>query len=626
MRDYLNRVLSVRFQVESVEDGTAALAAVRRQRPDVIVSDIMMPGCDGFQLLAALRSDEATRTIPIIMLSARAGEESRLDGLHAGADDYLVKPFSARELVARVEAQLVHVKMRSLEEANAVRLASVFAHAPVGVAILRGPEHVFEFANREYLDLVAGRDIMGKPIRAALPELAGQGIYERFDAVYESGQRFVGRSIRAAIRRRSDTQEETYFDVVFQPLLDNQNHVTGIAVVAFDVTELTNARREAEAANRAKDEFMAMLGHELRNPLAPILTALQLMRLRNVAGAERERTIIERQVKHLVSLVDDLLDVSRITRGKVQLRRERLDLADIVAKAIEMTSPAIESRRHSLNVQVPRGLVVNGDAARLGQIMANLLTNAAKYSDPGGSIGVTGACQGSQALLTVTDSGRGIDPEMLPRIFELFAQERQEIDRSEGGLGLGLAIVKSLVQAHGGTVDAHSDGKGRGATFTIRVPLAPHQAEAEAEDAEAPSLPVMPGLRILVVDDNADAAEMLADSLRACGHLTLVALNGPGALEMAAAFHPDVALLDLGLPVMDGFEVAQRLKDQPDSGHVELVAITGYGQEIDRRRTRDAGFDEHMVKPVDFDRLEAWLRRSQERRQNPGLPQAPFDA
>ena len=272
--------------------------------------------------------------------------------------------------------------------------------------------------------------------------------------------------------------EEAFFDFVYQPLFDDVAHVTGIAIVAFDVTELTNARRDAEAANRAKDEFLAMLGHELRNPLAPILTALQLMRLRNESGAERERTIIERQVNHMVSLVDDLLDVSRITRGKVQLRRERIDLADIVAKAIEMTSPAIESRRHTLTVDVPRGLVVDGDAARLAQVTANLLTNAAKYTDPGGQIAVSGSSEDSQAVLSVIDSGRGIAPDMLPRIFDLFAQERQEIDRSDGGLGLGLAIVKSLMRAHGGTVDAHSEGKNRGARFSIRMPLAARAPEA----------------------------------------------------------------------------------------------------------------------------------------------------
>ena len=355
MRDYLSRLLSARFQVEVVGDGTAALEAVRRRPPDVIISDVMMPGLDGFQLLAALRADEAVRTTPFILLSARAGEEARIDGLHAGADDYLVKPFSARELIARVDAQLVRAKLRSLEEAQAVRLASVFAHAPVGIATLKGAAHVFEFANRRYLDLIGGRPVEGKPIRDALPELEGQGIYELLDGVYQSGEPFEGRSVRVMIQRQRSAPEEAFFDFVYQPLFDDAAQVTGIAIVAFDVTELTNARRDAEAANRAKDEFLAMLGHELRNPLAPILTALQLMRLRNESGAERERTIIERQVNHMVSLVDDLLDVSRITRGKVQLRRERIDLADIVAKAIEMTSPAIESRRHTLTVDVPRG-------------------------------------------------------------------------------------------------------------------------------------------------------------------------------------------------------------------------------------------------------------------------------
>ena len=285
---------------------------------------------------------------------------------------------------------------------------------------------------------------------------------------------------------------------------------------------------------------MAMLGHELRNPLAPILTALQLMRLRNVSGAERERTIIERQVKHVVALVDDLLDVSRITRGKVQLRRQQVDLADIVAKAIEMTSPAIEDRRHTLNATVPRGLVLYGDPARLAQIVANLLTNAAKYTNPDGRITIDAAVEGPSAVLRVTDTGRGIAADTLPRIFDLFSQERQEIDRSDGGLGLGLAIVKNLVLAHGGSVDAHSEGKGRGACFTIRVPLATNTADGSPLQsglpAFAPSPTTAPGLRILVVDDNPDAAQLLADWLGALGHDTRVALNGPGAVTSGLRF------------------------------------------------------------------------------------------
>jgi signal transduction histidine kinase len=625
MRGYLTRLLSPRFSVEAVPDGAAAVEAVERWRPDVIVSDVMMPRLDGFQLIAALRANDVTRTIPVILVSARAGEEARIEGLHAGADDYLVKPFSGRELVARIETQLVRAKMQTIEEEHAARLASVFEHAPVGVAILKGPTHIYEFANRHYLRLVAGRQVVGQPVRSALPELAGQGIFELLDRVYASGEPFLGRSIRTEILRREHTPEETFFDFVYQPLFDQRGGVTGIAVVVFDVTELTNARREAEAANRAKDEFMAMLGHELRNPLAPILTALQLMRLRKMQGFERERTIIERQVKHVVSLVDDLLDVSRITRGKVQLRREHIDVADVVAKAIEMTSPAIEERRHALHVHVPRGLVVDGDASRLAQVVANPVANAAKYTDPEGRITIAARSEDSSAVVTVADTGRGIAPGMLPAIFDLFSQERQEIDRSAGGLGLGLAIVRSLVQAHGGKVEARSEGKGRGAEFTIRLPLASVGADGAHEPDGLPTALVptaaLPGLRILVVDDNADAGQLLADSLRALGHTTRVALDGPGALETAREFHPDVALLDLGLPVMDGFEVAHRLRAQPESIHILLVAITGYGQQVDRQRTRAAGFDEHLVKPVDLEELEAWLRRSQERRQHQAPPQ-----
>ena len=612
MRAYLTRLLSARFEVEVANDGTAALQAARAQRPDVIVSDVMMPGLDGFELLAALRSSDETRAIPFIMLSARAGEEARIDGLNAGADDYLVKPFTARDLVARVEAQLVRVKMRSLEEAHALRLASVFANAPVGVAILKGPGHAFEFANRSYLELIDNRQVVGKSIREALPELAGQGFYELLDDVYRTGQPFEGRSIAVTLQRNDGSREESFFDFVYQPLVDDHDQVTGIAVVAFDVTELTTARREAESANRAKDEFLAMLGHELRNPLAPIVTALQLMRLRNVPGAERERMIIERQVKHVVALVDDLLDVSRIARGQVQLKRERIDIADIVAKALEMNAPAIEERRHVLNVHVPRGLVVSGDAARLAQVLTNLLTNAAKYTDRAGTITITARLDHDHVEVVVADTGRGIAPETLPRVFDLFSQERQEIDRSEGGLGLGLAIVKSLVLAHGGTVEARSDGKGRGSEFMIRLPVDPHEATT-SESAVVPSTQPAARRRILLVDDNADALELLAASLEALGHVTRVATSGSSALQVVADFHPDVVLLDLGLPVMDGFEVARRIRALPDGAKIELVAITGYGRDIDRQRTRAAGFDQHLVKPVALEALNDWLQGASRR-------------
>ncbi|RKH28374.1 ATP-binding protein, partial [Corallococcus sicarius] len=441
MREYVGRLLGAHGTVEAVADGEAALAAALAHPPDLILSDVMMPRLDGFGLLQGLRSDERTRHVPVILLSARAGEEAKEEGLASGADDYVVKPFSTRELLSRVTAQLTRSRLRALEAAHGERLWRIFQHAPVGIAILRGPEHVYEFANQGYLQLIQHREVMGKGIREALPDLAHQGIYELLDGVYTTGEPFIGRSVRAVFTHDpGQPAQERFFDLVYQPMSDARGQVEAIVVVSFDVTELSTARREAESANRAKDEFLAMLGHELRNPLAPILTALQLMRLRGDTTAERERTLIERQVTHLVRMVDDLLDVSRVTRGKVTLKRERTSLTDVVAKAIEQTSPLLEQRQHTLEVDLPdHGTALDGDPTRLAQVFANLLTNAARYTEPGGFIAVTGAREGKELVVSVRDTGVGIAPEMLPRVFELFVQEHQALDRSQGGLGLGLA-------------------------------------------------------------------------------------------------------------------------------------------------------------------------------------------
>jgi signal transduction histidine kinase len=606
MRDYIVRLFADRWTVEAVADGAAALTAARTNRPDVIVADVMMPGLDGFELLRALRAEPLTRAVPVVLVSARAGEEARVEGLQAGADDYLVKPFAARELVARVQAQIVRTKLRSLEEAHAQQLASIFQHTPVGVAIVRGPAHVFEFANREYLSMVGYRSVVGLPVREALPELEGQGLFELLDQVYQSGKPHVGRSVRVMLDRGGAEPAETFFDFVYQPLTED-GIVTGIATVCFEVSELAKAKREAEIANRAKDEFLAMLGHELRNPLAPILTALQLMDLRGITGADRERRIIERQVKHVVRLVDDLLDVSRITRGTVPLRKERLQLADVFGKAIEIASPAIEERQHTLHVEIAGGLEVEGDAARLAQVFANLLNNAAKYTNPSGTIRVKAARVQSGVEVRVADNGRGIAPEMLPRVFDLFVQERQDLGRAQGGLGIGLAIVRSLVQAHGGTVEVASDGKDSGATFTVTLPVAT-SARSTRRTPDVAKAASTTGSRILLVDDNEDAATLLADSLRALGHEVMVAHDGPAALAVLGEYHPDVALLDLGLPVMDGFELGDRLRADPALKDMTLIALTGYAQEIDRDRTAASGFDLHLAKPIDVHQLTELIR------------------
>ncbi len=346
-----------------------------------------------------------------------------------------------------------------------------------------------------------------------------------------------------------------------------------------------------------------MLAHELRNPLAPIVTALHLMRLRaDAGGTTREREVIERQVAHLVRLVDDLLDVSRMTRGKVRLERRVVEVGEVVSRAVEMASPLLEARRHVLAVQVEPGLALHADPSRVAQVVSNLLTNAAKYTDPGGRITVRVARDGDMARISVTDTGIGLSPALVPHIFDLFVQGERDLDRAPGGLGIGLTIVRTMVELHGGRVRAESAGAGRGSTFTAWLPLAAGEALAVHPPAPAPA-PAQAGVRVLVVDDNRDAAELLAEALRERGHEPHVAFDGPSALALAAEVHPRVALLDLGLPVMDGYELARRLRASRDERELLLVAVTGYGQEMDRRASTLAGFAEHLVKPVELERV-----------------------
>ncbi len=364
----------------------------------------------------------------------------------------------------------------------------------------------------------------------------------------------------------------------------------------------------AEAASRAKDEFLAMLGHELRNPLSPITTALRLVRQKQAVGCDRELTVVERQVQHLARLVDDLLDVSRIAQGKIEVKREPLAIDAVISRAVEMASPLFEQRRHELRVDVPANLGAKGDVTRLAQVFANLLTNAAKYTREGGHIWVTARREDSELAVYVRDDGAGIAPDMLPRVFDMFVQEKQMLDRSAGGLGLGLTIVRSLVELHGGTVSVTSPGLGLGSEFVVRLPYAPGATSpGVAKSSNPPAASQTLAARVLVVDDNMDAAEMLSLALEMSGYVTRVAHDGPEALRAADEFSPQLAVLDIGLPVMDGYEVARRLKTRFPK--LPLVALTGYGQVDDARRAREAGFDEHLVKPVDLDRLHATVTR-----------------
>jgi CheY-like chemotaxis protein len=362
-------------------------------------------------------------------------------------------------------------------------------------------------------------------------------------------------------------------------------------------------------ADRRKDEFLAMLAHELRNPLAPLQNGLQILRLKCAGEPTIDEVgeMMQRQVGQLVRLVDDLLDISRITRGRVELRKELVDLAEVATRAVEAARPMIDARRHQLTYEGPPvPVLVNADPTRLTQVIGNLLNNAAKFTETGGRIRLSVGRELNAGVVRVVDEGIGIAADMLPRIFELFAQAERTLDRSQGGLGIGLTLVRHLVEIHGGSVQAFSAGLGTGSEFVVRLPAPAHLGPSDRFAVKRNAGGASPE-RILVVDDNVDAAESLAKLLRLSGHEASTAYTGMAVAGAVAEHRPDVVLLDIGLPGLDGYEVARRLRAAPGGEGLLLIALTGYGQESDRQRSRAAGFDHHLVKPLDVVALELLL-------------------
>lgn len=381
--------------------------------------------------------------------------------------------------------------------------------------------------------------------------------------------------------------------------------------IARYLDDIAEARDQLALSARRKDEFLAMLGHELRNPLAPIRNALHLL------GSDTRLTqdnrdlgmMMKRQVDHMVRLVDDLIDVSRISRGTITLRRERVDVAQAIASAVELSRPLLEAANHRLELDVPATpLSIDADPVRIAQVFGNLLNNAAKYAEPGGCVSVSARAVEGMVRVSVRDRGIGIEPEMLPHVFELFTQGRRDRHRAQDGLGIGLTLVRNVVELHGGRVGAHSEGRGRGAEFVVELPLA--LQPAPAVESLAPlrsSAQARRSLRVLVVDDNADSAESMGMVLDMVGMDHRVAYDGPSALDAVQLFRPDVVLLDIGMPGMDGYEVARRIRQSPLSGRTVLIALTGWSQPQDRQRSHEAGFDHHLSKPVDIGALQGYL-------------------
>jgi signal transduction histidine kinase len=604
MRAYLRDLLGPTYHVEVVRDGEEALAAARRERPDLILSDVMMPQLDGFGLIEAVRADPTLLDVPIILLSARAGEESRIEGLNAGADDYIVKPFVARELLARVGALL---ELTNTRRENEERFR----------AYVQATSDVVYRMNADWSEM---RQLQGRDFIADTTDPSHSWMQKY---IYPDDQPRVMAAIQHAV------QNQTVFELEHRviradgslgwtfsraiPLLDKAGKVVEWFGAASDVTEhhrtqeaLLSQQYRLQTADRQKDEFLAMLAHELRNPLAPIRNAGELLARTSSMNPHARSAVatIERQVTHLTRLVDDLLDVSRITKGRIELRRRPTSIADVMTRALETVDPLIQQKHHNVvTVSSRQPLVVNADPERLLQCMANILTNAAKFTPAHGEIRIELRAGAGEARVIVSDNGMGISPELLPQIFDLFVQGERTLDRAQGGLGIGLSIVKRVIEMHEGSVAASSGGINQGATFEIVLPLV-HGATTATEPA---ALAKPTPRRILVVDDNEDAANTLGMILKLEGHHVEITYSGSEAFARAQALKPEIVLLDIGLPGLDGYEVAKRLRSLDGASPACLVAITGYGQEADRQRARAAGFAEHLVKPIEFAALQRIL-------------------
>ncbi|HZP89095.1 MAG TPA: ATP-binding protein [Burkholderiales bacterium] len=533
------------------------------------------------------------------------------------ADEHICFVVDVTERKRASEALRAHVAElaqahRQLEESYAL-LDTLFDKAPIGMSFVdRNTRFVRINAHLAAINQRSVADHIGRTVAEIAPQ-----VWSTTAPLYQralSGEAVVG--VEVAARVGSSSDEQRHWLVNYYPVYVGDT-IIGVGVVVLEITERKRAEtalhdyaEQLKDADRRKDEFLAMLAHELRNPLAPIRNATELLRRLEVGEARSRQAldVLARQTSHLARLVDDLLDVSRVTQGKITLDRSPVQLADVLQAGVEMMRPQIDAKHQDLTVVLPHEpLTVDGDAVRLIQVVGNLLSNAAKFTEEGGKIVLTLARLDGRARIRVQDDGMGIPADLLPHVFDLFTQADRGLDRAEGGLGIGLSLVKSLVELHGGRVAVRSAGPGLGSTFDVELPLC---TPAQTAKAETPSVESA-ARRVLVVDDNVDSAQSLATLLELQGHAVRYAYDGHAALEAAAQFRPQIVLLDIGLPGMDGFEVARRLRANVETAGAALVALTGYGQAEDRVRSKAAGFDHHLTKPVDLGELTSLIGSSQ---------------
>jgi signal transduction histidine kinase len=652
--------------IVSVYSGSEALRAILEQDFAVILLDVNMPDIDGFETARLIRGYRRTAKTPIVFISAYVDEELAIRGYALGAVDYIASPVVPQILRSKVRVFVeLHLANQQLREQALEREALIRAEAAQATAEQASRRAIFlEQVSQAFTRSIEIDCIVQVLLENTIPTLARWGAvslkYESsyIDRMAEADSALAvqvrsfapGEALRAQVQavvqtrtqrtlERGDPDHVAAFEgvnndtatsLVLLPLVSGRRAL-GALVLAFareaPASESTLAMaielasrasfalenaylyKAIQDADQRKNEFLAMLAHELRNPLAPIRNAASVIAALQTGG-ERMRwaaEVIERQVQHMTHIVDDLLDLSRVASGKIGIAKQWVELRAVVARAIETSEPLIRARAQELVVrQSEANAMLEGDLVRLAQVLSNLLNNACKFTPEGGTITVTTGLEGSEAMISVKDTGRGITPEFLPHVFDLFAQAAPSLDRSEGGLGIGLTLVKHLVELHQGTVQVHSEGAQRGCEFVIRLPAVPAQGVL-AETAQVQPAPASASapMRVLVVDDLALSAETLTLLLEMNGHAVATAFDGAQALAQFDSFHPNVVVLDIGLPDLNGYEIARLLRQRKPVRPVLLVALSGYGNEIDKRRAVEAGFDHYFVKPANIDRLLA---------------------
>ena len=595
------------FEVVQAVTGAEALRVAAESRPVLILLDVNLPDMNGFEVCRRLRAEQATLTVPIVHISATFVSDKAQDlAYEGGADSYLTDPVEPAVLLATIHSLL---RLRRAEEG--LRAASrewqaTFDAIGDGICLL-GVDGTVARCNGAFAALVG----------AAPAALVGRPWAELWQQLGAGGQ--PSPTTRVEHSRRRDTldlqRDHGWVRLLVDPVLED-DRVVGLVCIVSDVTierqaaqvraalfaREQEAREEAEATNRAKDEFLAMLGHELRNPLDVIGSAVRVLdgQPARDATAAKAEDVIARQVRQLGRLVDDLLDVGRVTTGKITLVRVPVDLAETVQRCVAGLMPPGEPPHHTVTVRA-EPTWVEADQSRVEQIVMNLLSNAVKYTPRGGRIDLTVGGDGRMGRLTVADTGAGMTPHMIERVFDLFFQGERTLDRAEGGLGIGLTLVRRLAEQHGGRVEVRSPGTGRGSTVIVELPQIPEPHAVAPVAAPSQAIP----RRILIVEDSRDGRDMLRYLLERAGHEVHEAGDGPSGVEAILKVRPDIALVDVGLPGLDGYEVARRVRASEAGRTVRLVALTGYGLPEDHRRSHEAGFDTHLVKPVDAARLDA---------------------